>query len=94
MLKISECLEYQNSEEVKPNVLYMGGDPFLLTGRVDFTVFGEISMNGVNIKSTRMVVDLANSAEFVLSKASAVLFHQVPKAVVHPIADSFPLARS
>lgn len=89
MLKIQDFLKYEG-DEVRQGVLYSKGCPFVVQGKVDFTVFGTVRLNGVVVSNTRMSVKLQKVSELVLDKDSAMLFHQVPSVVRHPIGEILP----
>lgn len=78
MKKLIECCEYDGGD-VKAHHLYVSGSKdIILTGKVNFSVFGTVRMNGVKISDTSVYVELSKPTVFDVQKDSAILFNQVP----------------
>lgn len=83
MIQIKQCIEYDSGSQVRDQVMYLAGsDPIILEGRVDFTAYGDVEMNGIKLHSARMAVELAKPTQFDIGDNSAILFHLVPRVAV------------
>jgi hypothetical protein len=78
MIKIENYLKYEGGE-IRPQHLYTyGSEDIVLEGKVDFTVFGSCSINGVKVQNVRLHMFLAKPTVFKIFKDSAILFNQAP----------------
>lgn len=91
MQRIDEYLSYEKGGHIAPHVLYMDKSaPMYVRGKVDFTAFGTIKMNGVKIINQRMHVSLTKVTCFEVSKDSAIMFNKSPM-VARDIPENIPV---
>jgi hypothetical protein len=89
MIKISNFLKYSGEDFVQGN-MYTDVKKAVVQGRIEFSAFGTVYLNGVAIKDTRVTIKLAKPTEVSTAKDSAILFHGTPPQLEHPVSEPLP----